>query len=58
MRTTYFLNRETIVATDRPGMALWRDKLFVYLARNALPATSHFQIPGNRLVELGTRIEI
>lgn len=58
MRTTFFLSRETIVATDRPGMALWRDKLFVYLARNALPATAHFQIPGNRLVELGTRIEI
>ncbi|TDR36608.1 KUP system potassium uptake protein [Tahibacter aquaticus] len=58
MRTTFFLSRETIVATDRPGMSLWRDKLFVYLARNALPATAHFQIPGNRLVELGTRIEI
>ncbi|HJT97564.1 MAG TPA: potassium transporter Kup [Rhodanobacteraceae bacterium] len=58
MRTTYFLSRESIVATDRAGMALWRDKIFVYLAKNALPATAFFGIPGNRLVELGTQIEI
>lgn len=58
MRTTYFLSRETIVATDRPGMALWRDKIFVYLARNALPATAFFHVPGNRLVELGAQVEI
>jgi len=58
METTFFLSRETIVATDRPGMALWRDKLFAFLARNALPATAFFSIPGNRLIELGAQVEI
>ena len=58
MDTTFFLSRESIVATDRPGMALWRDKLFVFMQRNATPATAFFKIPGNRLVELGTQVEI
>ncbi|MBS0382836.1 MAG: potassium transporter Kup [Proteobacteria bacterium] len=58
MDTTFFLSRETIVATKRPGMALWRDKLFAFLARNALPATAFFSIPGNRLIELGAQVEI
>jgi KUP system potassium uptake protein len=39
-------------------MALWRDKLFAFLARNAMPATAFFQIPGNRLIELGAQVEI
>jgi KUP system potassium uptake protein len=58
MDTTFFLSRESIVAGDRPGMVLWRDKLFVFLSRNAMPATAFFQIPGNRLIELGTQVEI
>ena len=58
MDTTFFLSRESIVATDRRGMALWRDKLFAFMQRNAIPATAFFQIPGNRLVELGTQVEI
>ena len=59
MDTTFFLSRETIVADKRrPGMALWRDKLFAFMARNALPATAYFQIPGNRLIELGAQVEI
>jgi KUP system potassium uptake protein len=58
MDTTFFLSRETIVATDRPGMVLWRDKLFVFMARNAVPATAFFHIPGNRLIELGAQVEI
>ncbi len=59
MDTTFFLSRENIVADQRrPGMALWRDKLFAFLARNALPATAFFQIPGNRLIELGAQVEI
>ena len=58
MDTTFFISRESIVATDRPGMALWRDKLFVFMQRNATPATAFFQIPGNRLIELGTQVEI
>ena len=59
MDTTFFLSRENIVADKRrPGMALWRDKLFAFMARNALPATAYFQIPGNRLIELGAQVEI
>ena len=58
MDTTFFLSRESIVATDRPGMPLWRDKLFVFLVRNASSATAFFRIPGNRLIELGTQVEI
>jgi KUP system potassium uptake protein len=58
MDTTFFLSRESIVATDRPGMARWRDKLFAFMQRNAIPATAFFQIPGNRLIELGTQVEI
>jgi len=58
MDTTFFLSRESIVATDRPGMPLWRDRLFAFMQRNALSATAFFQIPGNRLIELGTQVEI
>ena len=59
MDTTFFLSRENIVADKRrPGMAFWRDKLFAYMARNAMPATAFFQIPGNRLIELGAQVEI
>jgi KUP system potassium uptake protein len=58
MDTTFFISRETVVATDRPGMPLWRDKLFAFMARNSNPATAFFRIPGNRLIELGTQVEI
>ncbi|HST28391.1 MAG TPA: potassium transporter Kup [Rudaea sp.] len=58
MDTTFFVSRESIVATDRPGMPLWRDRLFAFLARNASSATAFFRIPGNRLIELGTQVEI
>jgi len=58
METTFFVSRETVVATDRPGMPLWRDRLFAFLARNASSATAFFRLPGNRLIELGTQVEI
>jgi KUP system potassium uptake protein len=59
MDTTFFLSRETVVtASRRPGMAPWRDKLFAFMARNALSATAFFRIPGNRLIELGAPVEI
>ncbi len=58
MDTTFFLSRESVVATDRPGMPLWRDRLFTFMQRNAVPATAFFRIPGNRLIELGTQVEI
>jgi KUP system potassium uptake protein len=58
METTYFASRETLVARPGQGMALWRDKLFLFMSRNATPATEFFHIPGNRLVELGTQVVI
>jgi KUP system potassium uptake protein len=58
MDTTYFASRETIVARAHGGMAMWRDKLFAIMHRNAAPATNFFRIPGNRLVELGAQVEI
>ncbi len=58
MDTTYFAGRESVVASSQHGMAIWREKLFAVMHRNAAPATGFFRIPGNRLVELGAQIEI
>jgi len=58
MTTSFFLSRQTIVPTNAPGMALWREKLFAAMSRNAGSATDFFRIPTNRVVELGTQIEI
>lgn len=56
--TTYFLGKETLLATKRPGMAVWREKLFGVMSRNARSATSFFRLPPNRVVELGAQIEM
>ncbi|CAN5333652.1 potassium transporter Kup [soil metagenome] len=57
--TTYFLGRETIIATKKySGMARWREKLFAFMSKNARSATSYFRIPPDRVVELGEQIEI
>lgn len=58
MTTSFFLSRQTIVPTVAQGMALWREKLFAAMSRNAGSATDFFRIPTNRVVELGTQIEI
>ncbi|HEX7877838.1 MAG TPA: potassium transporter Kup [Candidatus Eisenbacteria bacterium] len=58
METTYFLGRETIVATKRPGMFIWQERLFSRMIRNERTATSFFKLPPNRVVELGEQIEI
>ena len=59
METSFFLSHETVIPTsDAPGMALWRDHLFAWMTRNAARATDFFHIPANRVVELGTHIEI
>ncbi|MFO1320714.1 MAG: potassium transporter Kup [Burkholderiales bacterium] len=58
MTTSFFLSRQTIVPTRERGMALWREKLFAAMSRNAGSATDFFRIPTNRVVELGTQIEI
>jgi len=55
---TYFLGRETLIVTRRRGMAIWREKLFVLLARNAVRATAFFRLPAERVVELGVQVEI
>ena len=54
----YFLGRETIIASQRRGMALWREKLFVFMSRNAQRATGYFRLPPERVVELGVQVEI
>jgi KUP system potassium uptake protein len=56
--TTYFLGRETLIASKRPGMALWRERLFAWMSRTEGRATSFFQIPPGRVVELGIQIEL
>jgi KUP system potassium uptake protein len=58
METTYFASHETVVAGAHRGMPVWRDRLFAFMHRNAAPATNFFRIPGNRLVELGSQVEI
>jgi KUP system potassium uptake protein len=57
-QTTYFLGRETLLATDRPGMAIWRERLFVVMSSNAMRATAFFKIPSERVVELGMQLEL
>jgi len=58
MRTSFFLGRENLVSTARPGMAQWRKSLFALLSRNAVSATSFFGLPVNRVVEFGLQVEI
>ena len=55
---TFFLGRETLIATKTPGMALWRERLFVVIARNAVRATAFFRLPPERVVELGVQVEL
>jgi KUP system potassium uptake protein len=56
--TSFFLGRETLVLTKKGGMALWRKMLFAVLSRNSRPATDFFQLPPNRVVEMGMQIEL
>ena len=56
--TSFFLGRETLLATNRPGMAIWREKLFAALSRNARRATKYFCLPSHRVIELGAEIEL
>jgi KUP system potassium uptake protein len=56
--TTFFLGVETLLATSRPGMPLWRERLFVWIARNAVRANAFFKIPPERVVELGMQVEL
>ena len=58
METSFFVSRETLIATATPGMALWRERLFVSMAKNATKAIEFFNVPANRVVELGTQVEL
>jgi len=58
METTFFLSRETIIPSERRGLARWRKRLFALMARNSQPANAYFRLPPNRVVELGLQIEI
>ena len=55
---TFFLGRETLIVSRTPGMAMWRERLFVLMARNAVRATAFFRLPPERVVELGVQVEI
>jgi KUP system potassium uptake protein len=58
MDTSFFLARQTLIASARPGMAIWREKLFAWMLRNAESAMEFFKLPTNRVVELGSQLEI
>ena len=55
---TYVMGRETLLATNRPGMAMWRESLFALMSRNAQRAAAFFGIPSDRVLEIGTQIEL
>ncbi len=57
--TTFYIGRETVIPTTKVvGMAIWREKLYAFLARNALDATAFYNIPPDRVVEVGIQVEI
>jgi KUP system potassium uptake protein len=58
MSTTFFISHTVIVSGPNPGMMKWRKRLFLALSRNAMNAAEFFNIPTNRVIEMGTRIEI
>jgi KUP system potassium uptake protein len=58
MDTSFFVSRETLIPTVGTGMAMWRERLFASMAKNAVKASDFFHVPTNRVVELGTQVEI
>ncbi|HEY4057341.1 MAG TPA: hypothetical protein VGM39_12070, partial [Kofleriaceae bacterium] len=56
--TTYYLGRQTLLTTGKTSVARWRKVLFAYLARNSRPPSAFFDLPPNRVVELGLQIEL
>ena len=56
--TDYFLGRESVRSTDRPGMARWREVLFALMSRNATDVATYFHLPAERVIEIGVRVEI
>ncbi len=58
MTTTYFLSRQIVIPSRRPGMALWREHLFAAMSRNSATPMTTFGLPVNRVIELGSQVEI
>jgi KUP system potassium uptake protein len=58
METTFFLGKESLITKRNRTMPLWRKRIFYYMARNALDASSFFSLPPNRVVELGLQVEL
>lgn len=58
MQTSFFLSRQTLIASKLPGMMIWREKIFAWMLRNAANAMEFFKLPTNRVVELGSQVEI
>jgi len=58
MTTSYFLSRQTVIPSSKPGMALWRERLFGWMVRNSATAMDFFKLPPNRVVELGSQVTI
>jgi KUP system potassium uptake protein len=58
MDTTFFLGRETLIPSKTPGMALWRERLFSLMSRNAQRPTEFFRIPPNRVIEVGMQVRL
>ncbi|MES3023764.1 MAG: potassium transporter Kup [Pseudomonadota bacterium] len=58
METSYFIARQTVIATPGSGMAMWREQLYASMAKNARDAADYFKLPPNRVIELGTQVEI
>jgi len=58
MDTSFFLGRQTLIPSSKPGMAIWREKLFAWMVQNAQSAMEFFKLPINRVVELGSQLEI
>ena len=56
--TTFFVGIETLLPTKRPGMALWRERFFALMSKNAVRATSFYRIPPQRVVEIGMQVEL
>ncbi|HSM53602.1 MAG TPA: KUP/HAK/KT family potassium transporter, partial [Erythrobacter sp.] len=58
MQTSFFLSRQTLLPSEKPGMAIWREKVFAWMLRNSATAMDFFKLPTNRVVELGSQVEI
>jgi KUP system potassium uptake protein len=59
MRTSFFLGRQKLIPSkDHPGMAIWRERLFAWMTKSSESAMEYFQLPVNRVIELGSQLQI